>query len=82
MAVSPSKIHNHLKSDLEKIIDSIEHTLSTSWAVYSEYCPNTTGRKITKIMLWSERDWDEEHVKIANAIDEMDAYKKFMEKYK
>jgi hypothetical protein len=82
-----------MRSELEEALDSIERTLSTSWAVYTKFDPQHNRRVITEIVPWGQRYWgqsgpwgqrylDTKPIKIVDAIDEMDAYKKFMEKFK
>jgi hypothetical protein len=75
MAVSLDNLRGLTNTALK---DMAEKLVSTTWAVYAEHDPDTGELKVTKIVPWLERDGDTNPVKITDAPDEMDAYKKFM----
>lgn len=79
MAISASKMRPLVQADLEKMIQDIETELSTTWAVYADFMHDTGTYKVVKVVPWSERTYDAPIHKVQNAVDEMDAYKKFME---
>lgn len=80
MAISAKHMRPLNAAALNQMIDDMEAELSQSWAVYGEYEYDPFTYKIVKIVPWAERDYEITPTKIDGAIDEMDAYKKFMER--
>jgi hypothetical protein len=79
MALPAKEMGRLLAKDLDAIIQTIEDELRTTWAVYTEYDHDHARLNITNIIPWAERHYDTEPTKIEDAIDEMAAYKKFLE---
>lgn len=81
MAIPAKDMGRLLAKDLDKIIQSIENELTTTWAVYGEY-DDKLRWKVVKVLPWSQRTYDSEPMKIEGAVDALDAYKKAMERTK
>lgn len=78
MAISRAELLKELLPGLNELFGTKYEEYRNTWAVYAEHDPNTGELKVTKIVPWFERDEDTNPVKITDAPDEMDAYKKFM----
>lgn len=64
---------------LKALVEELERSLNQMWAVYGEYDENMRY-KIVKIVPWAGRDFDNKPMKLEGAVDELDAYKKAMER--
>ena len=82
MAVSTDGIGPLLTKELGSIFERIDDELRTVWAVYAEFNHEQRRYDVTSIIPWADRNYDTTPFKIAGAIDEMDAYKKFIEGHK
>lgn len=82
MAVSTDGIGPLLTKELGSIFQRIDNELRTTWAVYTEFNHERRRHDITGIVPWADRNYDTTPFKIEGAIDEMDAYKKFIEGHK
>lgn len=79
MAVPSKEMKALTAADIDALIQKLESELSTTWAVYGEY-DDRLRWKVARIIPWAERDYDSEPIKIENAFDVLDAYKKVMER--
>ena len=79
MANPPKKMEPLTSADLQKIIADIETGLNTTWAVYGDYDEHMNW-SVVKIVPWAERDKDAMAMKVEGAVDELEAYKKVMER--
>jgi len=79
MVIPVKEMRRLLDADLNTIIKTIDDELRTTWAVYTEYDYEHARLNVTNIVPWAERHYDTEPIKIEDAIDEMAAYKKFLE---
>lgn len=82
MAVSSTGIGPLLTKELGSIFQRIDTELRTTWAVYTEFNHEQWRHDITNIVPWADRNYDSTPFKIEGAIDEMAAYKKFIEGHK
>jgi hypothetical protein len=80
MAIPTKEMGRLLAKDLDAIIRTIDDELRTTWAVYTEFNPEHMRYDITDIIPWADRNYDTTPFKIEGAIDEMAAYKKFLER--
>lgn len=80
MAISAKNMRPLNAAALNQMIDDMEAELRQSWAVYGEYEYEPFTYKIVKIVPWADRDYETTPIKIDGAIDEMDAYKKAIER--
>lgn len=82
MAVPLKGMRPLLAKDLDAMIQDIDNELRTTWAVYAEFNHERMRHAITNIVPWADRNYDSTPFKIEGAIDEMAAYKKFIEGHK
>ena len=82
MAIPAKDMGRLLAKDLEAVIRTIDDELRTTWAVYTEFNHEQWRHDITDIVPWADRNYDSTPFKIEGAIDEMAAYKKFIEGHK
>ncbi len=86
MAVSTDGIGPLLTKELGSIFRRMDDELRTTWAVYTEFNHEQWRYDVTGIVPWADRfssdDLTPFTFKIEGAIDEMDAYKKFIEGHK
>lgn len=82
MAVPLKGMRPLLAKDLDAMIQDIDNELRTTWAVYAEFNHEQWRHDITNIVPWADRNYDSTPFKIEGAIDEMAAYKKFIEGHK
>lgn len=81
MPVIPIKtLRDSLQSSLDNAFRDVYE--ENEWAVYFDYNHEDMTYKIARIEPWSLRTPSGSHLvqRIAGAVDEMDAYKKFMER--
>lgn len=81
MAIASTKsIRDSLIASLNKAFEDVYE--ENVWAVYFDYNHDDMTYAIAKIEPWSLRSPSGSHMiqRIAGAVDEMDAYKKFMER--
>lgn len=81
MPVIPIKtLRDSLQSTLNDVFADVYE--ENVWAVYFDYCHEDMTYKIARIEPWSLRSPSGPYKvqRIAGAVDEMDAYKKFMER--
>lgn len=91
MAISRAQLLVDLLPGLNELFGTEYENYDTTWAVYADYCYDDREWKVSKIEQW----WDSKHLKkgangnkslragvhkITDAKDELDAYKKFMER--
>lgn len=82
MAISSSNILPLTARELQKAIDAIDSEMRHTWAVYYDFDHAHMKYEVRKIEPWSERTLSPEYYgtyKIVGAVDELDAYNKFME---
>ena len=82
MAVPLKGMRPLLAKDLDAMIQDIDNELRTTWAVYTEFNHKDWRYDITNIVPWADRNYDSTPFKIEGAIDEVAAYKKFIEGHK
>jgi hypothetical protein len=82
MAIPAKDIGRLLAKDLDEAFRAVDYELRTTWAVYAEFNHEHMRYDITEIVPWGQRYLGTEPTKIVDAIDEMDAYKKFIEGHK
>jgi len=79
MAVPLKGMRPLTAAGFDALLREIEGELTTTWAVYGEYDDKLRWR-VVKVIPWAERDYDSEPMKIEDAVDALDAYKKAMER--
>lgn len=83
MAVSITEMGKSLNSSsLAEALQRVDYERRTTWAVYAEFNHEHMRYDITDIVPWVDRNYDSNPFKIEGAIDEMAAYKKFIERDK
>lgn len=83
MAVSITEMGKSLTAgSLAEALQRIDDELRTTWAVYTEFNHEHMRYDIIDIVPWVDRNYDSTPFKIEGAIDEMAAYKKFIEGHK
>jgi hypothetical protein len=82
MAISTKEMGRLLSKHLDEIFRDVDDGLRTTWAVYTEFNHEQWRHDITDIVPWVDRNYDSNPFKIEGAIDEMAAYKKFVEGHK
>ena len=82
MAIPTKDIGRLLAKDLDEAFRAVDNELRTTWAVYAEFNHEHMRYDITDIVPWVDRNYDSNPFKIEGAIDEMAAYKKFIEGHK
>lgn len=86
MAISTKEMGRLLAKDLDEIFRSIDDERRTTWAIYTEFNHKDWRYDIIDIVPWADRyssdDLTPFTFKIEGAIDEMAAYKKFVEGHK
>lgn len=91
MAISRAQLLVDLLPGLNELFGTDFENIDTTWAVYADYDQSDMTWKVAKIEQW----WDYKHLKkgrngntylprgvhkVIEAKDELDAYKKFMER--
>ena len=75
-----------VEKDLEELLDTIGRELSTTWAVYADFQQHDMSWQVKRIVPWLDRDLEDPPMaapfRVVDAVDELDAYKKFMEQTK
>ena len=80
MAISTKEMGRLLAKDLDEIFRDVDDGLRTTWAIYTEFNHKDWRYDIIDIVPWVDRNYSTPFTfKIEGAIDEMAAYKKFIE---
>jgi hypothetical protein len=82
MAIPAKEMGRLLAKDLDEMFRAVDNELRTTWAVYTEFNHKDWRYDIIDIVPWVDRNYDSNPFKIEGAIDEMAAYKKFIEGHK
>lgn len=83
MAVSRAQLLVDLLPGLNELFGTDFENIDTTWAVYADYDQSDMTWKVKRIIPWLDRDPRESDFnvhKVIEAKDELDAYKKFMER--
>lgn len=82
MAIPAKEMGRLLAKDLDEAFRAVDNERRTTWAVYTEFNHEQWRHDVIGIVPWADRNYDTTPFKIEGAIDEMDAYKKFIEGHK
>ena len=85
MAISRAELLKELLPGLNELFGTEYENHDTTWAVYADYQHHDMTWQVKRIVPWLDRDPRESDFnvhKVVDAVDELAAFKKFMEQTK